>query len=496
MNSSAFLIFGNQLFPQELLSPYKKSHFFLAEDQELCTHFRYHKHKLILFLASMREYAEDIKKKGYALEYQTIEQSEGLSFEQKLLRFLKKHKYKNLFCFEIEDKFMEERIFALCKEQGISLHTIASPMFLCARSEFRDYLKSVKKPFQKTFYERERKRLKILVNKEGKPVGDRWSFDEENRKALPKNVKPPRLPFPAQRKITKALVKIVEEKFPNHPGEAENFWLPTTRAEALTWLEDFLKNRLYNFGPYEDAIEPQEDFLFHSVLSPVMNLGLLTPQEIIEKALDHHKKEKVPLQSLEGFLRQVMGWREFVRGIYQNFSEKEERSNFFQHTAKLSKHWYRGDFGIPPLDEAIRKATALGYNHHIERLMILSNTMLLSEIHPKEVHRWFMEMYVDSSDWVMGPNVYGMGQFSDGGLFATKPYICGSNYWRKMSSYKKGPWCDTIDGLYWRFIDKHRSFFLKNPRLAMMVRSYDKMDLDRKKLLLAKAESFLSIAQA
>jgi deoxyribodipyrimidine photolyase-related protein len=224
------------------------------------------------------------------------------------------------------------------------------------------------------------------------------------------------------------------------------------------------------------------------VLTPFLNVGLLTPNQIVEATLEHAEKNKTPLASLEGFLRQVIGWREFVHGIYQNFSERQDAGNFWKHQRGLSEVWYSGDSGVPQLDRSLDKVFKTGYAHHIERLMVFGNLMLLLEIEPKIAHRWFMEMFIDSSDWVMGPNVYGMALFSDGGIFATKPYICGSNYWRKMSKEKAGPWCDAIDGLYWQFIDKHRVFFSTNPRLSMMVRSFDKMAEARKKSIFAAAD--------
>jgi deoxyribodipyrimidine photolyase-related protein len=227
--------------------------------------------------------------------------------------------------------------------------------------------------------------------------------------------------------------------------------------------------------------------VYHSLLTPMMNIGLITPEEVLEKALEYGKAKKVPLNSLEGFVRQILGWREFIRGIYRNYSQQQEETNFFGHHRKLTDAWYTGDTGLPPLDIAIRRAKRVGYNHHIERLMVISNTMLLCRVDPKEAHRWFMEMYVDSAEWVMGPNVYGMGQFSDGGIFATKPYICGSNYWLKMSDYPKGDWQDGIDGLYWAFIDRNRAYFAKNPRMATMVRMHDQMPSAKAKRLLLAA---------
>jgi len=281
---------------------------------------------------------------------------------------------------------------------------------------------------------------------------------------------------------------LVEEFFPDHPGSTEGCWLPATREGARRWLKAFIENYFVQFGPYEDAITPRDPFLFHSVLSPLINTGLLTPQEVLDGVLD---QRGIPLNSMEGFVRQVMGWREFIRGIDECFGEKQAKSNFFKHKRKLTQSWYTGETGIVPLDDVIQKVMTYGYCHHIERLMVVSNCMLLCEIDPKEVYRWFMELFVDSADWVMGPNVYGMGQFSDGGIFATKPYICGSNYLLKMSSYKKGEWCTALDGLYWRFVDKHRAFFAKQPRLNMMTKTLDKMDGDRKNELFASAEAFI-----
>jgi deoxyribodipyrimidine photolyase-related protein len=246
--------------------------------------------------------------------------------------------------------------------------------------------------------------------------------------------------------------------------------------------------RLYDFGTYEAAISSVEPSVFNSVLSPLLNIGLLTPMEIVENALD---TPGIPINSLEGFIRQLIGWREFVKGIDECFGKKQSDCNFFGHHRRLKDIWWTGETGLLPLDTAIKRALRYGYCHHIERLMILSNAMLLLEVDPQEVYRWFMEMFVDSADWVMGPNVYGMGQFSDGGIFATKPYICGSNYICKMSDYSKDrEWCDVFDGLYWMFIDKRRDFFGKQPRLNMMVRTLDRMSDEKKQHLFQCAENF------
>ena len=202
-------------------------------------------------------------------------------------------------------------------------------------------------------------------------------------------------------------------------------------------------------------------------------------------------QNKVKINSLEGYIRQIIGWREFMRGIYQNFDKQMENRNFFNHKRKMKNSWYNGTTGLEPLDCSIENALKYGWSHHIERLMILANIMNLCQINPREVYKWFMEMFVDSSDWVMSPNVYGMGLFSDGGIFSTKPYICGSSYILKMMDFKRGEWCDVMDGLYWRFINKNRNFFKKNPRLSMMVSTFDKMNSERKKMILSKANEFI-----
>ena len=253
-------------------------------------------------------------------------------------------------------------------------------------------------------------------------------------------------------------------------------------------MDFFISTKFENFGDYEDAVDRRDNILFHSALSPYINMGLITPLEILEKI------EKTPpkkLNSYEGYIRQLIGWREFIRGIYQNYEKELETNNFFNHNNKMKTSWYDGTTGLEPLDFSIKNALTYGWTHHIERLMILCNIMNLCQLNPKEVFKWFMEMFIDSSEWVMSPNVYGMGLFSDGGIFATKPYICGSSYFLKMMDFKKGPWCEVMDGLYWRFIDKNKDFFLSNPRLSMMVRILEKMKNDRKARIFAVAEEFI-----
>ena len=258
----------------------------------------------------------------------------------------------------------------------------------------------------------------------------------------------------------------------------------------MLYLNDFIEKKFNLFGDYEDAISKEDDFLFHSTLSPLLNLGLIAPEEILNEIKKYQSKIKI--NSYEGFVRQIIGWREFIRGIYQNYESKLNKGNYFNSFRKMKECWYQGNTGIGPLDNAIKKAIKLGYNHHIERLMIIANLMNLARIDPKEVYKWFMEYYVDSSDWVMAPNVYGMGLYSDGGIFSTKPYICGSSYILKMSDYKKGEWTDIVDGLYWKFIDENREKLKRNPRIGIMTKMIDNMELKRKERIFKAANIFLS----
>jgi len=310
-----------------------------------------------------------------------------------------------------------------------------------------------------------------------KPFGGQWSFDEDNRKKTPKSLTFPSVNLGSQSQHLADVKQLVRSTFSDHIGAEGDCWFPITRTEVDRWVDQFIDERFQLFGDYEDAIDMRSDFLFHSVISPFINCGLITPSEILAKV--EGLVSQIPLNSYEGFIRQIIGWREFIRGIYRAYDEVQQEKNFFNHTRRLTSHWYEGTTGIVPLDDAIGQVMRLGYTHHINRLMVIGNIMLTCQIHPQEVYRWFMECFIDSSDWVMGPNVFGMSQFSDGGIFATKPYFSGSNYIRKMSHYSKGEWCAELDALYWRFIIDNQSFFEKNYRMKFMVSKIHSFSADK-----------------
>ncbi|WP_440955446.1 cryptochrome/photolyase family protein [Methanosarcina sp. Mfa9] len=578
------LVPGNCLFPStERLKPDEKTLFFMAEDPGLCTRYAFHKHKLVFVLSAMRSYRDWLAEKYDVLYYPlpgikepgsgenfkesenpvtsenfipsanpgkrklahavvgSLQKAKNLTYETKLKDVLEKYGIGKIVTYTLEDSFFRESILNFCARNGVELEMVDSPGFLTPVETFRAYKGERKKLRFNDFYIWQRKRLGVLLTEDGLPVGGKWNLDRENRKPLPRRLEVPKLQAAPRTGNTEEVIALVDTLFPDHPGRTENFYLPTTRKAALAWLDTFLKERFRYFGPYEDALAEGEPFLFHSVLSPLLNFGLLTPGEVVEKAIETYErstaadeifrkvgkeeeeeeeedrgkereeekggeegkvrkvgkeeeklkeseKEYFPFSSLEGFVRQVIGWREFMRGMHRC---SEIEGNFFGHERKLDGRWYRGDLGIEPVDRTIRQVLEYGYAHHIQRLMVLGNFMLLCEIHPAEVYRWFMELFVDSADWVMVPNVYGMSQFADGGSFATKPYISGSNYLLKMGDYEKGEWCEVWDALFWSFIDKNREFFLKNYRTAVLVGTWDKMSGEKRKKLLQVAARFL-----
>ncbi|MCX2744740.1 cryptochrome/photolyase family protein [Mangrovivirga sp. M17] len=484
------LIAGDSLYDHDFkaLSGNDNTLFFMAEDYELCTHFNYHKQKLIYFLSTMRNHRDELKSKGIDIKYYELSESnKHISYTEKITKTLDENpSISTIVSYEISDKFFEKSIIGYCNSKKLTFETIPSPKFLFSRDDFKNWLDNNESIRMQNYYIEKRKELNILVE-DGSPRGNKWSFDAENRKKIPKGLKiPDQIDFENQEHVSEAQ-ELIERIFNKHPGSSKPFKWAVTRKSAKEVLKYFIEEKLDNFGPYQDGILSDNSFLFHSTLSPYLNSGLLTPEEVLDSILD--KVDEVTFSSIEGFVRQIIGWREFMHGMYQN---KDMNKNFWKHKGKLKKCWYDGTTGIQPVDDCIRKVNEQAYLHHIERLMIMGNIMLLSEVDPDECYRWFMEMFIDSADWVMAGNVYSMSQFADGGLFATKPYISGSNYIKKMSDYGKSDWNEIFDGLYWRFIDKHRDFFSSNPRLSMMVSMLDKKsDMDKRKLFDA-AEKFIA----
>ena len=483
------LILGNQLFPIQLQNIEEDETVFMCEDSGLCTYEKHHKSKIALFFNAMRSFRDSLEAANIDCIYYDFNNKFEESYIKKLSSEIKDNNFSCIRFFEIEDKPFENEIMQMISDLDIKCEVLNTPMFLDSRESFKDFVGDKKFLLQANYYKKARKEMDILIEND-KPVGGKWSFDDENRKKLPKDYLIPKLPVIKERDDFEEISNFINTEFNDHPGNINNIF-PYTTEQALDWLDTFFEERFKDFGPYEDAIFMGEHFQLHSALSSSMNLGIITPQQIITKAKDYAEANDIPLNSLEGFVRQIIGWREFIRGIYQNFSEKMINSNYWNHNRKLSEAWYTGDTGIEPLDDAIKGALEFGYTHHINRLMVLASIMNMSRIHPSEIYKWFMEMFVDSSEWVMVPNVFGMGTFADGGIFATKPYISGSSYILRMSNFKKGDWCEIVDGLYWKFIEDNKEFFAKNPRLSLMIRALEKLDQERKLRIFKAAEIFI-----
>lgn len=490
MKNTVNLVFPHQLFKKSPLFD-NSNPFYLIEEWLFFKQFNFHKQKLVFHRASMKYYADYISKSEKEVHY--IDSQNELADIRKLIVQLANEGITEIITFDPCDDWLYKRLQNSCLSQNIDLRLYDAQLFLNNIDDLNRHFKKGRKRYHQTkFYIEQRKEQRILLKPDGKPLGDKWTFDTENRKKYPAKKTPPPIHYPESDVFFEEAKAYVSEYFGENLGEISELpFYPNTHESASAWLQQFFEFRFAEFGPYEDAIVEQEIILNHSVLTPMLNVGLLTPKQIINTCIAYAETESVPLNSLEGFVRQIIGWREFIRGIYQFHGSEERTKNYWKFTRKIPPSFYNGTTGIAPIDSTIKKVLKTGYCHHIERLMVLGNFMMLCEFDPDEVYRWFMELFIDAYDWVMVPNIYGMSQFADGGLFATKPYISGSNYLMKMSNYKKGNWQSIWDGLFWRFMDVHREFFLKNPRLGMLVRTFDKMTPDKKQTHITNAENFL-----
>lgn len=478
----ATIIYPHQLF---LDSPVlvKDRAVFLVEECLLLTHNPIHRQKLQLHKLSMDAYQKDLEEKGYEVERLSIQDYPDTN---SVFTYLQTKNIKTIHVTDTTDTYLEK----VLNDSGLERVWYDSPLFILSKAEAVARYQDSNKHLAK-FYKQLRKDKDILMEEDGSPTGGTWSFDEDNRKKVPRGVLPPSDIAIYENKDTAVSEVWLETVDAEMYGET-GAWLPYTHAGAKDFLQTFLQERFASFGPYEDALTTDHHRLWHSTLSPLLNIGLLTPTEVLEAALLYAKNNEVPINSLEGFVRQILGWREFIRASYECDGSLMRNQNFWNHTRSLPETFWNGTTGIFPIDNVIEKALQSGYNHHIERLMVLGNFMLLSQVHPTQVYRWFMAMYIDAYDWVMVPNVYGMSQFADGGTFATKPYISGSNYLKKMSSYPSGEWEKVWTALYWHFIDTHKDFFLANHRLSMMPRLLEKMDTAKQNELLATANAYLN----
>lgn len=488
MNKEVIILFPHQLFKSSPILDLNCD-IYLVEEFLFFTHYEFHKQKIAFHRASMKAYANALESKGKSVCY--VNATSALSDVRQLITHLTEKGYGTLHIIDPTDNWLEKHIKSASKE--IDIHWYENPLFINSKEDLQPFFKpSKKKFFQTSFYKDQRQAHDILMSA-GTPEGGKWTYDADNRKKYPKGKTPPSIQFPELSTYHKEAYAYVSANFDNNYGELSEFVIyPVDHESAEVWFQQFLEFRFHEFGIYEDAIVKEEHFLNHSLLSPLINVGLLDPMYVIKTAIDYAKANDVPLNSTEGFVRQILGWREFIRGVYEVKGTEERTKNFWNFNRKIPKTFYDGTTGIAPIDDVIKKVIKTGYAHHIERLMILGNFMVLCEFDPDEVYKWFMELFIDAYDWVMVPNVYGMSLYADGGLMSTKPYISSSNYIMKMSNYGKGEWQSIWDGLFWSFMDKHREFFLSNPRLGMLIRTFDKMKPETKEQHYNNAQQFIA----
>ena len=488
------IILPNQLFEESALLN-NGNPCFIIEEFLFFSQFKFHKQKIFFHRCSMLNYSDYVKGLGNKLSY--VNANQRNSDLRTFIKELDNSKINEINIIDPDDNWIEKRIKEECQKANISLIVHENPSFITNKNDLEPFFRADKKKFfQTTFYKAQRQKFNLLMDDQNKPIGGKWTYDDENRLKFPKNKSTPTITSPKATSNHQNAMNYVINNFSENPGSLNEIPIyPTDFSSAKLWLSNFLKTRFKEFGPYEDAVLKNESIINHSLLSPLMNSGLLTPNYILSEIQKHTKTNNIPINSVEGLIRQIIGWREFIRGVYYAKGTEERTKNFWKFDRKIPVSFYNGTTGIEPLDDTINKINKTGYANHIERLMIVGNFMLLCEFDPDEVYQWFMELFIDAYDWVMVPNVYGMSQFADGGMMSTKPYIGSSNYIIKMSDYKKGDWCAIWDALFWNFMDKQRDFFLKNPRMRMLISTFDKMEPLKKEKHLKTADDFLKKLQ-
>lgn len=483
------LVLPNQLFENNALIE-KGAIVYIYEHPVYFCMYKYHKMKLVLHRASMQQYKDFLEKK-YQCKVRYIE------FNQKL----------DIAANQIVNMYdpIDYHAIDYLKKSNIKLKLYDSPLFLTTKKDLQDYLDQGGTFHQTTFYIWQRRRLNILLDSNGKPLGGKWTYDTKNRKPFPKDFPNEKSPKLLKNKYVLEAKEYVDKHFRENIG-SQDIYLPIDHVGAKKHLNKFIKEKLDCFGPYEDAVSDKVIFGCHSVLSPLMNIGLLTHEYVIESILKYYYKntKTVRLESVEAIVRQIIGWANIMHLMYVYNHKQMIEGNYFSNERKLPKSWYNATTGIAPIDDLINKVLKYGYAHHIERLMYLSNFMLLNEFEPKSVHDWFMQMFIDSYHVFMEPNVYAMGQYSTGPLLMTRPYFSSSNYIDKMSTYKRSKnkyqvinlddqsyeWYEVWDILYYNFINKHKTVLSKNYSTASAVTHWNNKKEIQKRQILALAKEY------
>jgi len=473
---------------------------FMCEVLEEATYVKHHKKKIAYIFSAMRHFAKELTAAGYNVVYVTIddERNQG-SFSSEISRAVAQFTPEQL----VVTYPGEYRVLEIIKSWGakwsLPVKIVDDTRFLTQPDDFSTWAEGRKQLRMEFFYREVRKRYDILMDAT-KPVGGAWNYDAENRKALPKNTVPPEPTRFIPDSITKDVLAVVEQHFGDHFGDLLPFTYAVTREQALQVLEDFIAERLVNFGDYQDAMKQDSPWLYHSHISFYLNNGLLEPLEVVQRVEHEYHAGNAPLASVEGFIRQVIGWREYVRGLYWYKMPDYAESNFLNAKNPLPEWYWSGETKMNCLKQCVGDTKANSYAHHIQRLMVLGNFALLIDADPKQVNDWYLLVYADAYEWVEMPNVTGMILFADGGVMASKPYIASGAYINKMSNYcqhcdykvkqKTGEDACPFNYLYWDFLRRHKGALLGNPRLGMPYRTLSKMTDEKVELIASDAETF------
>ncbi|MEM9634671.1 MAG: cryptochrome/photolyase family protein [Pseudomonadota bacterium] len=478
----------------------------LAEVAEEATYVPHHKKKIAFVFSAMRHFADELEKAGWRVRYIRFDDPENSgTLEGEIERHLDHYAASRILMTEPGEYRLKRTLVDWAEQTGANLQILNDDRFIVSHREFRDWATNRKQLRMEYFYREVRRKTGLLMNGPD-PEGGRWNFDADNRKPAKANLFMPRPPEYKPDKITTEVLRLVEERFSGNFGNLYPFRFAVTRTQALEALDIFVDQALPDFGTYQDAMLDGEPFLYHSVLALYINVGLLTPLEVcrrVEKAFyDGH----APLNAAEGFIRQIIGWREYVRGIYWLHMPDYICANFFEAGRPLPGFYWTGETEMACMSAAIGQTANEAYAHHIQRLMVTGNFAMLAGINPHEVHEWYLAVYADAYEWVEAPNVIGMSQFADGGLLGSKPYAASGNYINKMSNYcpgcrydvkqKTGESACPFNALYWDFLIRNKSKLRGNPRLTQVYRTWDRMSDTNKSEYRQSAEAFLATLQA
>ncbi|WP_341204838.1 cryptochrome/photolyase family protein [uncultured Sulfitobacter sp.] len=470
----------------------------MAEVADEAAYVRHHPKKIALIFAAMRKFAHALEQDGWTVAYTQLDDTDNAgSIVGELLRRAAQTGASEVLATEPG----EWRLIDKLKYAPLKVHLLPDDRFLATHAEFEAWAEG-RKALRMEYFYREMRRKTGLLMEGDQPAGGKWNFDHDNRKAAPEDVTvdgPLRFDPDA---TTREVLELVEARFGDNFGALEPFWFATTRAEALQALDHFIANALPRFGDYQDAMLNGNEFLYHAILSPYLNIGLLNVTEICEAAADAYAAGHAPINAAEGFIRQIIGWREYVRGIYFLEGPDYTARNILGHDRDLPWFYWGGETRMNCVAKAVGQTRTQAYAHHIQRLMVTGNFALLAGIDPAQVHEWYLAVYADAFEWVEAPNTIGMSQFADGGVIASKPYVSSGAYINRMSDHckschysvsaKTGDTACPFNLLYWHFLDRHRDRFSNNPRMGNMYRTWDRMDADKRKTVLAEGDALLA----